>query len=1006
MANNSKRYKCPYCEYRAYRKDLIDHIDDNHEDMIPKGYTSSRVVYNTINKKDHGTCMICHKETKWDDDKQRYDTLCGNPKCKKQYVEMVRSRMVHKYGTYNLLKDPNFQKKMLEGRSISGKYKFEDGGSVGYVGSYEKKFLEFMDKFLHVKSYDIISPGPNIPYTYKGKEHIWITDFLYEPYNLVFDIKDGGDNPNTRDMKEYREKQLAKEKAIAEYGDYNYIRLTDNKFEQLILLIMELKEKDDEKPIIRINESINELHIISSKEDNNMIYENLILNKKDLEINVDKFESGEKNVLLVTGFSGSGKSTLASKLANKYKCINYELDCLDFYLNKYLTVENMIGNEDGLYEFIKHKKLKFGDKSKRGTELYREYIKFLINWCKRQKNKKFIIEGLQIYEIFEDGDTFITSCPIIIKGTSGLLSAIRAAKRNEGSFLKEFRPLVKWALKDNKSLNKLIKSLNESHIEEETRIDDDKVPENIYHISTVNHDGETFEPRYYDNDNVKKDMERRVKRVCFSDSIDGALYSIFPNGAYDIDLFVHVPGNRVKIYKTTSDDIYDSDITHELWVKEPVEMKCIGKIHVSGISNKYHILEVDKDKSGYGKRKYYEPRWNWTEKYNKESIDQINIDESVISQKELIKIIKKLPSAIAHIPAGINKIKSSLKTRLKMIENKDYLSKYKRLIFNKRNTNKYLDQNQSLLNYCNSLDFNEIFGILFVDEDKFVSSITVKKCGDNDDIYIDSTIIADDKVSHGLFSQLMDCAVFDLSANKIIASKNDVTIIDICKKCGFIESETNDDKITMSYNKFRKSSGDHNPVFIVTSYTYGKIPASKLIISYTDSFFSHASISLKPDLSEIYSFNVKKDEETNSQNIKNGCQLETLKFFKNNNSIIRVNCIFLNNTKYNKLVKELNNIHSGKTSYNYSGLLDILTGKESDTDISSMICSQFVCHLFNAAGVKLFDKSENQTTPNDLSRLCDTSDKVYRLYEGNAKDYNVNIMENRLENIKDSVINY
>lgn len=250
-----KRYKCPYCEYRGYRSELIEHVEDKHEDMIPKDYSPARVVYNAINKKEHGSCMICHKETKWDEDKQRYDTLCGSKKCKDEYVKIVRSRMVKKYGTDNLLKDPNFQKKMLENRSISGKYKFEDGGSVGYVGSYEKKFLEFMDQFLHIKSYDIISPGPTIPYKYKGKEHAWITDFIYEPYNLVFDIKDGGDNPNTREMNEYREKQTAKEKAIAEYGDYNYIRLTDNKFEQLISIFMELKEKADDKPLIRINES-------------------------------------------------------------------------------------------------------------------------------------------------------------------------------------------------------------------------------------------------------------------------------------------------------------------------------------------------------------------------------------------------------------------------------------------------------------------------------------------------------------------------------------------------------------------------------------------------------------------------------------------------------------------------------------------------------------------------------------------------------------------------------
>ena len=260
-----KRYKCPYCEYRGYRVELVEHVEDKHEDMIPKDYTPARVVYNAINKKDHGSCMICHKETKWDENKQRYDTLCGSKKCKDEYVKIVRSRMVKKYGTHNLLTDPDFQKKMLENRSISGKYKFEDGGSVGYVGSYEKKFLEFMDQFLHIKSYDIISPGPTIPYKYKGKEHAWITDFIYEPYNLVFDIKDGGDNPNTREMKDYREKQTAKEKAIAGYGEYNYIRLTDNKFEQLISIFMELKEKADDKPLIRINESfLYESHINES----------------------------------------------------------------------------------------------------------------------------------------------------------------------------------------------------------------------------------------------------------------------------------------------------------------------------------------------------------------------------------------------------------------------------------------------------------------------------------------------------------------------------------------------------------------------------------------------------------------------------------------------------------------------------------------------------------------------------------------------------------------------
>lgn len=165
-------------------------------------------------------------------------------------------------------------------------------------------------------------------------------------------------------------------------------------------------------------------------------------------------------------------------------------------------------------------------------------------------------------------------------------------------------------------IKELYDYVKKSILTEETRLDN--APSNMYHLSTENHNGDVFEPRYYDNDNVKAGTERRVKRICFSDSINGCIYSIFPSGAYDVDLYVHVPGSEVtKVYETTPDDIYDSNITHELWVKEPVTMKCIGKIHISGVyKDKIKVLEADKDKTGYGKRKYYEPRWNWVEKIN------------------------------------------------------------------------------------------------------------------------------------------------------------------------------------------------------------------------------------------------------------------------------------------------------------------------------------------------------------------------------------------------------
>ena len=103
-----------------------------------------------------------------------------------------------------------------------------------------------------------MTPGPTIYYEYEGEEHTWITYAIYLPYKLVFDIKDGGNNKNNREMPEYRAKQLMKEKFITDQGEYNYIRLTNNEFVQLLTMFAELKESysndDEPKTISRIHE--------------------------------------------------------------------------------------------------------------------------------------------------------------------------------------------------------------------------------------------------------------------------------------------------------------------------------------------------------------------------------------------------------------------------------------------------------------------------------------------------------------------------------------------------------------------------------------------------------------------------------------------------------------------------------------------------------------------------------------------------------------------------------
>lgn len=256
-----KTYKCPYCDFRAEKDNLIDHVDNEHEDVIPDGYTPSRVVFNLINKKEHGVCVVCKKETEWNEDACKYDRLCKNPKCREELRKMYEKNMIKVYNKTTLLDDPDQQEKMLAKRSISGQYTFANGEKRTFTGSYEKKALEFFDTVLNIKPKDIITPGPVFEYEYDGKKLKWITDILLIPFNLIIEVKDGGDNPNTRQMPSYREKQVAKEKMITSLGTYNYLRLTNNNFSQLLETLAELKHQmiddtlENKKVIININET-------------------------------------------------------------------------------------------------------------------------------------------------------------------------------------------------------------------------------------------------------------------------------------------------------------------------------------------------------------------------------------------------------------------------------------------------------------------------------------------------------------------------------------------------------------------------------------------------------------------------------------------------------------------------------------------------------------------------------------------------------------------------------
>lgn len=259
-------YKCLYCDKRFTRQELVSHIEDEHEDEIPEGFTPFRLVFNYVNKKPlsyHGKCTECGSDTPWDENKGRYDRQCGKKTCHDSYVKKFEANMMRVKGVTRISATEEGQKKMLASRKISGTYKFRDGGEKTYCGSYERKALEFMDKVLNIKSADIMTPGPILEYEFEGSTHLYITDFYYQPYNLIIEVKDGGDNPNKRNMPEYRKKQIEKEKYIINHTNYNYLRLTNNDLHQLLstfsLLKLQMIENTGER-VIQVNENLNPIN--------------------------------------------------------------------------------------------------------------------------------------------------------------------------------------------------------------------------------------------------------------------------------------------------------------------------------------------------------------------------------------------------------------------------------------------------------------------------------------------------------------------------------------------------------------------------------------------------------------------------------------------------------------------------------------------------------------------------------------------------------------------------
>lgn len=252
-----RKIACPFCDkYFLDLDSFVNHLGKKHRCEIPDNITDWQYAYYLHTGKTHGNCVMCKKETEWNEATHKYHRLCKDPKCKEKYIEIFRTRMITKYGKTTLLNDPEQQKKMLASRSISGKYKWRTGEEIEYTGSYEKAFLEFLDKDMLYEASDIISPSPHtFYYEYGGEKHFYIPDFYIVSLNLEVEIKDGGDNPNMHPKIQAVDKQKERAKDLVMQSNkklFNYIKITNKDHAKFLRYLSVAKERflaNDKSPI-------------------------------------------------------------------------------------------------------------------------------------------------------------------------------------------------------------------------------------------------------------------------------------------------------------------------------------------------------------------------------------------------------------------------------------------------------------------------------------------------------------------------------------------------------------------------------------------------------------------------------------------------------------------------------------------------------------------------------------------------------------------------------------
>ena len=185
----------------------------------------------------------------------------------------------------------------------------------------------------------------------------------------------------------------------------------------------------------------------------------------DIYHNIEDWESGKSNLLWVTGLSGSGKSTIAREISGN-SIEHVELDNLqrakmdNWDHTDSTLMDDYIKSKGGLTNIFSYvndlDEVRWKDIISNETECpkqFNDFFEYIIKYANTHKNRRFVVEGVQIAMCSKDTTiTKISKYPVIIKMNGPLKTEFRREKRT-----------IQTGIDKNDTFIKILKSVANRH---------------------------------------------------------------------------------------------------------------------------------------------------------------------------------------------------------------------------------------------------------------------------------------------------------------------------------------------------------------------------------------------------------------------------------------------------------------------------------------------------------------------------------------------------------------